>query len=86
MKVVLATPLIDYTEGAREVHAAGATLDAVLHDLDRQFPGIRFRMIDEQQRVRPHIKFFVDRELCRELATDVSTVKEMLVVAALSGG
>lgn len=86
LNVILPTPLIEYTNGAREVSASGDSLDALLRDLDRQYPGIRFRMIDEQGTVRPHIKLFLDRELERDLAAPVSGASELLVVAALSGG
>jgi molybdopterin converting factor small subunit len=86
MKVLLPTPLIDYTAGLRKVSATGATLDAALVDLDRQFPGIRFRMIDEQLQVRAHIKLFVNRELERNLQRSLAESDELLVVAALSGG
>jgi molybdopterin converting factor small subunit len=60
MRVIIPTPLRSYT-GRREVEANGSTLGAVLADLDRQYPGIRFRMIDEQDRMRPHVRFFVGR-------------------------
>ena len=86
VRVILPTPLVDYTAGLREVAASGSSLAAVLHDLDRQYPGIRFRIIDEQGLVRPHIKLFIDRELERDLATQVSPDAELLIVAALSGG
>ena len=86
MIVLLPSPLIEYTAGRREVAAAGGTLDALLRDLDRQYPGIRFRMIDEQGRVRPHIKLFIDAEMERDLHADVSRAKELLIIAALSGG
>ena len=86
MKVTLPTPLVDYTGGRRDVDAAGATLDGALRDLDRQFPGIRFRMIDEQGNVRPHIKLFVNRVLQRDIAAPLAPSDELLVVAALSGG
>ena len=86
MKVLLPTPLASYTAGAREVEAQGATLGAVLHDLDRRYPGIRFRMIDEQDAVRAHIKLFVNRALERDLARPLADGDELLVVAALSGG
>ncbi|MEQ1518511.1 MAG: hypothetical protein ABL931_18680 [Usitatibacteraceae bacterium] len=61
MKVNLPTPLVEYTDGARDVEASGATLDGLLRDLDRQYPGIRFRMIDEQAQIRAHIKLFLRR-------------------------
>ncbi len=86
MKVLLPTPLGEYTNGQREVTARGATVDAVLHDLDRQYPGIRFRLIDEQGRIRAHIKIFVNAVLERELARGLAPDDEVLVVAALSGG
>lgn len=86
MKVILPSPLTDYTDGRREVAADGATLDAVLRDLDRQFAGIRFRMIDEQDRIRPHIKLFVNGEQHRSLGAAVRDGDEIIVIAALSGG
>ena len=86
MKVLLPTPLASYTAGAREVEAQGATLGAVLHDLDRRYPGSRFRMIDEQDAVRAHIKLFVNRSLERDLSRPLAPGDELLVVAALSGG
>ena len=42
--------------------AAGATIADVLADLDLRYPGLRFRMIDEQDKMRPHIRFFVNGE------------------------
>ena len=86
MKVVLPTPLAEYTRHRREVEAEGATLAEVLADLDRQFPGLRFRVIDEQDAIRPHIKIFVNRVQARSIAAPLASSDEVLVVAALSGG
>ncbi len=86
MRVQLPTPLVDYTGGVREVRAAGGSVAALLVDLDRQFPGIRFRMIDEQDRLRPHIRLFVNRQLARALDLPLKPDDEILIVAALSGG
>jgi len=86
MKVVLPSPLVSYTAGRREVQAQGATLAELLLDLDRQFPGIRFRMIDEQDAIRAHIKIFVNREQARALSRPLAPGDEVLIVAALSGG
>jgi sulfur-carrier protein len=86
LKVLLPTPLADYTAHRREVEAEGATLAELLADLDRRYPGIRFRMIDEQDAIRPHIKIFVNRELVRGLDLALVPRDEVLVVAALSGG
>ena len=86
MKVYLPTPLAEYTRHAREVEAEGASLAELLRDLDRRFPGLRFRVIDEQDAIRPHIKIFVNRVQARSLQAPLAPTDEVLVVAALSGG
>lgn len=86
VNVQLPTPLIEYTGGLRGVTGAGETLDELLVDLDRQYPGIRFRMIDEQDKIRAHIKLFVNAELERSLGARLQAQDEIIIVAALSGG
>ena len=86
MKVLLPSPLAAYTANRREVEAEGATVAELLADLDRRYPGIRFRMIDEQDAIRPHIKIFVNRQQAPALAAALRPADEVLVVAALSGG
>ena len=86
MKVVVPSPLASYAAGRRELEAEGATVAELLEDLDRRHPGIRFRMIDEQGAIRPHIKIFVNRVQARSLAMALAASDEVLVVAALSGG
>ncbi len=83
--VRIPTPLRSYT-GAAVVQAAGRTLDELLVDLDSRHPGIRFRMVDEQGRLRRHIMIFVERERCRDLARDLAGVDEVTIMQALSGG
>jgi molybdopterin converting factor small subunit len=85
MKVIIPTPLRSYT-GRREVEADGVTLAAVLVDLDRQFPGIRFRVIDEQERMRPHVRFFVNGQAVGELSHPLQPKDSLVIVPALSGG
>lgn len=86
MRVRIPTPLRSYTQGQTVVEAAGATVDAVLHDLDRQFPGLRFRVVDEQNRLRTHMKVFVGQESVRKLDAPVDGLEEITVMQALSGG
>jgi molybdopterin converting factor small subunit len=83
--VLVPTPLRSYT-GAGRVEAEGATVAALLADLDRRYPGIRFRMIDEQDRMRPHIRFFVNGEQVFDLARPLRAGDEVDIVQALSGG
>ena len=85
MRVTIPSPLLDYTK-QRNVSAAGATLDAVLRDLDRQYPGIRFRMVDEQDRIRPHMRVFLDGDELRDPATTLDAARTLHIVQALSGG
>jgi molybdopterin converting factor small subunit len=85
MKVVIPSALRSYTEQSA-VEAGGATLAEVLADLERFYPGIRFRMINEQGRIRPHIRFFVDGEQVRDLAQPLAASRELIIVQALSGG
>ena len=85
MKVLIPSALRSYTESGW-AEAKGATLAAVLADLDRLYPGIRFRMIDEQNRIRPHIRFFVARVQARDLAQALNAKDELIIVQALSGG
>ena len=85
MKVLIPSPLRSYTEG-REIEAAGATLAAVLADLDRRYPGIRFRVVDEQDRLRPHVRFFVNGEQVLDLGRPLAPSDEIQIVQALSGG
>jgi molybdopterin converting factor small subunit len=85
MKVLIPSPLLDYTHQSW-VEADGATVGDVLADLDRRFPGIRFRMIDEQDRMRPHVRFFLHGEQVFELSRALAVDDELLIVQALSGG
>jgi molybdopterin converting factor small subunit len=84
--VRVASPLRSYTLGASTVTAEGETLQAVLADLDRRFPGMRFRMIDEQDRIRQHIRLFVNTQEARHLSAPVRGGDTVHLICALSGG
>ena len=86
MNVRIPTPLRSYTAQAAVVSAAGGTVDEVLVDLNRQYPGLRFRVVDEQGRLRSHMKIFVNKDLVRDLTTAVSADDEVTLMQALSGG
>lgn len=86
MKVIIPSPLLSYTNQQKEVDAAGATVAEVLDDLNRSFPGIRFRMIDEQDAIRPHMKIFVNGEQVFGLNVTLKSADEVHILQALSGG
>ena len=85
MKVLIPSPLRSYT-GESEVEAEGATMSELLADLDARYPGLRFRMIDEQERMRRHMRFFVNGEQTFDLAHPLGTGDSVQIVQALSGG
>ena len=86
MKVHIPSPLLSYTDQKNDVEAYGSTVADILEDLNRQFPGIRFRMIDEQDSIRPHMKIFVNGEQVWGLDTALNSSDEVYILQALSGG
>jgi molybdopterin converting factor small subunit len=86
VKVIIPSPLHSYTGRRAEVEAEGGTLATLLDDLDARYPGIRFRIIDEQDQIRPHILFFVNGTVVREIAQPLGAGDEVHIVASLSGG
>jgi molybdopterin converting factor small subunit len=85
MQVLIPTSLRSYTR-ASTVEAIGATLGEVLADLERRYPGIRFRMVDEQDRLRAHMRVFVRGMALRDLAQPLDPDDDVNIVQALSGG
>ena len=84
--VNIASPLRSYTHGASTVSAQGTTVEEVLADLERCFPGMCFRMIDEQGRIRQHIRIFVNAAHVNDLSTGVASGDTVHLICALSGG
>jgi molybdopterin synthase sulfur carrier subunit len=86
VKVRIPTPLRSYTAQASVVDAEGATLADMLADLDARYPGICFRMVDEQHRLRKHMRIFVNADMVRDLSTPLGDGDEVTIMQALSGG
>ena len=87
MIVRIPSLLRSYTNGAEVVElAAPESLGDALGALDARFPGLRFRIVDEQGAVRPHIRLFVDGISARDLAQPLPHAREVMIVGALSGG
>jgi len=86
IRVCIPSQLIAYTDGATRVEAAGATVGAVLADLDARYPGLMFRVVDEQDRIRRHVRIFVGQDEAKSVAVPVRDGGELLIFGALSGG
>ena len=86
MRVFIPPPLRSYTGGRTRVEVEGATLGDVLDALDALYPGLRFRIVDEQDRIRPHIRLVVREEFAHTLAHPLESGDEIQIICALSGG
>ena len=86
MRIHIPGALRSYTGQQTKVEVEGATLAQALDALDQRFPGIRFRIITEQDTVRPHIRIFVNDRQTFHLAEPLHDDDEIYIVCALSGG
>jgi molybdopterin synthase sulfur carrier subunit len=71
--------------GASSVEASGTTLRAVIEDLDRQFPGLRDRIVDVGM-IRPDVMIAVDADEVRDLDAPVPNGSEVHILPAIAGG
>ena len=85
MQVLIPGALRSYTRESH-VEAAGDTLATLFLDLDRRYPGLRFRVVDEQDQLRPNMRVFVNGLGVRELGHDLNQSDFVAIVLALSGG
>jgi len=86
VKVLIPTPLRSYTARQGEVEGEGATLAELLSALDRRYPGLRFRIVTEQETIRDHIKIFINESQAHGLSARLEPGDRIHIVCALSGG
>jgi molybdopterin synthase sulfur carrier subunit len=89
VQVRVPTPLRKYTGGAEAVEAEGATVAAVVTDLDRRYPGMKERICDENGQVRRFVNLFVNGEdirFLKHLDTPLKAGDELSIVPAIAGG
>lgn len=86
IQVFIPSQLQSYTGGISRLAAQGASLDGVLADLDARYPGLRFRVVDEQDRIRKHMRIFTNGDAARDLAIPLNDGDEVMIFGALSGG
>jgi molybdopterin synthase sulfur carrier subunit len=83
------TPLRKLTNNQEEVTASGATLGAILEELNATYPGLGERILDEQGTIRRFVNIFVNDEDVRFLQEKETPVKEadvVSIVPAIAGG
>jgi molybdopterin synthase sulfur carrier subunit len=89
LTVRVPTPLRSLTKGAAEVQAQGDTVADVVEDLERQFPGLRERLLDESGELRRFVNIYVNEDDIRFLdgkKTALKTGDQVSIVPAIAGG
>jgi molybdopterin synthase sulfur carrier subunit len=86
VRIRIASLLHSYTGGRNLIEVEAGTVGEAISILDRRFPGLGFRVIDEQGVIRPHVNIFLGEEKVSDLATPVTAGNEIYIVGALSGG
>ena len=86
IRVRLAALLHSYTGGLKFVDVEASTLGESITVLDRRFPGLGFRVVDEQGHIRQHMNIFIGEENVRDLDAVLKDGDEIYIVGALSGG
>ena len=86
VRIRVAALLYSYTGGRKVVEVDAASVGEAIQAMDRQFPGIAFRIVDEQRVIRPHMNVFVNEENVRDLNVNLKDGDEIYIVGALSGG
>jgi sulfur-carrier protein len=87
--VRIPTPLRRFTGGAEEVSVTGDTVAALVEDLERNHPGLKERICDEQGKVRRFVNIFVngdDIRFLNNLETATKAGDEVSIVPAIAGG
>jgi len=87
--VRIPTPLRSLTKGSAEVQAKGATVDDLVQDLERQFSGLRERIMDDKGELRRFVNIYVNEEDVRFLEGKKTALKDgdtVSIVPAIAGG
>jgi sulfur-carrier protein len=87
--VRIPTPLRKLTDGKEEVSAAGATVNELIANLDKAYPGIKARICDDSGQVRKFVNIFANDEdirFLKNLDTPLKDSDEVSIVPAIAGG
>lgn len=89
IKVHIPTPLRTLTQGKDEVSASGATVRAVIDELESRYPGLKDRLCDDKG-VRRFVNIFLNEEedirFLDALDTALSDGDSLQIVPAIAGG
>lgn len=88
IRVYIPTPFRELTAGEGHVSAEGKTIEELIGDLERRYPGLRRRICDGPV-VHHHVNVFVNGQEMRSLsgeATRLADGDEVAFIPALAGG
>ena len=89
VRVRIPTPLRSLTKGAADVQVNADTVTDLIEDLERQYPGLRDRLVEENGELRRFINIYVNQEDIRFLQGEKTALKEgdeVVIVPAIAGG
>jgi molybdopterin converting factor small subunit len=88
IEVRIPTILRTYTSGAKSVEGSGGTLDELISDLNKQYGGLRERLVDDSG-LRRFVNVYLNDEDVRflgGLAAQVHDGDTVTVLPAVAGG
>lgn len=89
IKVRIPTPLQKLTQDKAEVLGEGSDVNALIENLEKNYPGIKERLCDESGKLRRFINIYVNEEDIRFLQLDKTPLKdgdEVSIIPAIAGG
>ena len=89
VRVRIPTPLRSLTKGVADVQVKADTVTDLIEDLERQYPGLRDRLVEENGELRRFINIYVNQEDVRFLQGEKTSLKdgdEVVIVPAIAGG
>jgi molybdopterin synthase sulfur carrier subunit len=87
--VRIPTPLRSLTKGAAEVQADAGNVTDLIEVLERQFPGLKERLVEDGGELRRFINIYINQEDIRFLQGATTILKqgdEVSIVPAIAGG
>lgn len=87
--IFIPSSLRRYTAGQSKAQVSGGTINEIIEDLERQYPGVKSRLCDDSGQIKRYVNVFVNDEEIRALQgpdTSVSDKDEVSIVPAMAGG
>lgn len=87
--VTIPAPLRKFTDGQTTVEACGTKVEDLLEDLERRYPGVKSRIMENDGTLKHFVNIFVNEENIRDLRGIASAICPndlVAIVPAIAGG